>query len=74
MNDGTFGVTGSADPIDADMVERLETHSFDSVRTLQWRNRTLDFSTLDALHASLRELPREQRLNPRAHRRRCRGT
>ena len=62
MNDGTFGVTGSADPIDADMVERLETHSFDSVRTLQWRNRNLDFSTLDALHASLRELPREQRL------------
>ena len=62
MNDGTFGVTGSAEPLDADMVERLETHSFDSVRTLQWRNRDLDFSTLDALHASLRELPREQRL------------
>ena len=62
MNDGTFGVTGGAEPLDADMVERLETHSFDSIRTLQWRNRKLDFSTLDALHASLRELPREQRL------------
>jgi ATP-dependent RNA helicase SUPV3L1/SUV3 len=62
MNDGTFGVTGSAEAIDADTVERLETHSFDSVRTLQWRNRKLDFSSLDALHASLRELPREQRL------------
>ncbi|MFA5957229.1 helicase-related protein [Hyphomicrobium sp.] len=62
MNDGTFGVTGSAEALDADMVERLETHSFDSVRTLQWRNRDLDFSTLDTLHASLRELPREQRL------------
>nr|HML30876.1 helicase-related protein [Hyphomicrobium sp.] len=62
MNDGTFGVTGGAEALDADMVERLETHSFDSVRTLQWRNRDLDFSTLDALHASLRELPREQRL------------
>lgn len=62
MNDGTFGVTGGAEPLDADMVERLETHSFDSVRTLQWRNRNLDFSSLDALHASLRELPREQRL------------
>ncbi|MBS0235409.1 MAG: DEAD/DEAH box helicase [Proteobacteria bacterium] len=62
MNDGTFGVTGSAEALDADMVERLETHSFDSVRTLQWRNRNLDFSSLDALHASLRELPREQRL------------
>jgi ATP-dependent RNA helicase SUPV3L1/SUV3 len=62
MNDGTFGVTGGAEALDADMIERLETHSFDSVRTLQWRNRDLDFSSLDALHASLRELPREQRL------------
>ncbi|MET1045980.1 MAG: helicase-related protein, partial [Hyphomicrobium sp.] len=25
MNDGTFGVTGGAEPLDADMVERLET-------------------------------------------------
>jgi ATP-dependent RNA helicase SUPV3L1/SUV3 len=62
MNDGTFGVTGGAEPLDADTVERLETHSFDSVRTLQWRNRRLDFSSLVALHESLRELPREQRL------------
>jgi ATP-dependent RNA helicase SUPV3L1/SUV3 len=62
MNDGTFGVTGGAEALEPDMVERLETHSFDSVRTLQWRSRELDFSTLDALHASLRELPREQRL------------
>ncbi|MFT3732497.1 MAG: helicase-related protein [Hyphomicrobium sp.] len=62
MNDGTFGVTGGAEPLDSDLVERLETHSFDSVRTLQWRNRSLDFSSLDALHASLREFPREQRL------------
>ncbi len=62
MNDGTFGVTGGAEPLDADMVERLETHSFDSVRTLQWRNRDLDFNTLAALHESLRQLPREQRL------------
>src|SRR5947208_85452 len=54
MNDGTFGVTGGAEALDADMIERLETHSFDSVRTLQWRNRDLDFSSLDALHASLR--------------------
>jgi len=62
MNDGTFGVTGSAEALDADTVERLETHSFDSVRTLQWRNRNLDFRSLSALHESLRELPREQRL------------
>lgn len=62
MNDGTFGVTGSADALDADLVERLETHSFDSVRVLQWRNRKLDFGTLDRLHNSLREMPHEARL------------
>jgi ATP-dependent RNA helicase SUPV3L1/SUV3 len=62
MNDGTFGVTGGAEPLDTDLVERLETHSFDSVRTLQWRNRKLDFGSLDRLHASLREAPREARL------------
>jgi ATP-dependent RNA helicase SUPV3L1/SUV3 len=62
MNDGTFGVTGGAEPLDADTVERLETHSFDSVRTLQWRNRELDFRSLAGLHESLRQLPREQRL------------
>src|ERR1700719_1031783 len=43
MNDGTFGVAGSAEPFDADTVERLETHNFEPVRVLQWRNRNLDF-------------------------------
>jgi len=62
MNDGSFGVTGGADPFDADMIERLETHSFDGVRVLQWRNRDLDFATLDRLRDSLRETPNAQRL------------
>ena len=62
MNDGTFGVTGSAEPLDSDLIERLESHNFDSIRTLQWRNRKLDFGSLDRLHDSLREVPREQRL------------
>ncbi|MFN0217714.1 MAG: helicase-related protein [Hyphomicrobium sp.] len=62
MNDGAFGVTGGAEPLDADLVERLESHSFDPVRLLQWRNRKLDFGSLDRLQASLREFPREARL------------
>lgn len=62
MNDGTFGVTGQADALDSDMIERLETHTFDPVRVLQWRNRKIDFATLERLHESLRELPREPRL------------
>ena len=62
MNDGTFGVTGSAEPFDSDTIERLETHNFEHVRVLQWRNRTLDFSTLEGLRESLRAMPREQRM------------
>jgi len=62
MNDGTFGVTGNCEPFDAELIERLETHAFDNVRVLQWRNRRLDFATLDRLRDSLREMPNEPRL------------
>lgn len=62
MNDGTFGVTGDVEPFDADLIERLENHTFDTVRTLQWRNRNLDFGSLDRLRESLREMPGQVRL------------
>jgi ATP-dependent RNA helicase SUPV3L1/SUV3 len=62
MNDGTFGVTGAVEPFSADLIDRLETHTFEPVKSLQWRNRDLDFATLDRLRDSLREAPREGRL------------
>ena len=62
MNDGTFGVTGNCEPFDSDLIERLETHTFDNVRVLQWRNRRLDFGSLDRLRDSLREIPNTPRL------------
>jgi ATP-dependent RNA helicase SUPV3L1/SUV3 len=62
MNDGTFGVTGQVAPFDADIVDRLESHSFDQVGVLQWRNRKLDFSTIERLKDSLRETPNHRRL------------
>jgi ATP-dependent RNA helicase SUPV3L1/SUV3 len=62
MNDGSFGVTGDVDPFDQDLIERIETHTFDTVKTLQWRSRSLDFSSLDALRDSLRQIPTEKRL------------
>ena len=62
MNDGTFGVTGNAESFDADLIERLETHNFDPVRVLQWRNRRLEFGSLDRLRDSLRAMPDETRL------------
>jgi ATP-dependent RNA helicase SUPV3L1/SUV3 len=63
MNDGTFGVTATVEPLSADLIDRLETHTFESVKSLQWRNRDLDFTSLDRLRDSLREAPREARLS-----------
>src|SRR5690242_16897377 len=63
MNDGTFGVTGQVAPFESDLVDRLENHSFDPVGMLQWRNRKLDFSSLDRLKDSLRETPDHPRLS-----------
>ena len=62
MNDGTFGVTGEVDGFDAETVDRLENHRFDSLRVLQWRNRDLDFRSLDGLRKSLGRLPDEEGL------------
>ncbi len=62
LNDGTFGVTGGCPTLDAELVERLEEHMFEPVKTLQWRSRALDFASLDALRESLRRTPSETRL------------
>jgi ATP-dependent RNA helicase SUPV3L1/SUV3 len=62
MRDGTFGVTGRVAPFDNEMVEALESHRFQSLRVLQWRNPDLDFASLDALRRSLDEPPRQEGL------------
>ncbi|MDF2811985.1 MAG: helicase, partial [Microvirga sp.] len=62
MRDGTFGTTGRCPPFDAATVEALESHTFDPVRILQWRNPDIDFSSLARLRESLAEHPREQGL------------
>ncbi|MEM1306955.1 MAG: helicase-related protein, partial [Pseudomonadota bacterium] len=56
-NDGTFGVTGDVEPFENDLVDRLESHTFDPVKMLQWRNSDLDFSSLMALRESLTSAP-----------------
>lgn len=57
MNDGTFGVTGDAEPFEDEMALRVETHRYDPVRILQWRNSTLSYHSLSALLQSLDEPP-----------------
>lgn len=60
--DGTFGTTGRCQPFDEELVKRLEGHSFEPVKILQWRNSDLDFSSIGALQASLALLPGEDGL------------
>ncbi|MGH6871733.1 MAG: helicase-related protein [Rhizomicrobium sp.] len=57
MNDGTFGVTAEAEAVDDEVVARVESHRYEPVRVLQYRNSALDFHSLDALIASLEEPP-----------------
>ncbi|GHC77192.1 helicase-related protein [Limoniibacter endophyticus] len=57
LRDGTFGVTGQVDPFDEELVQRLEAHHFDPLKVLQWRNATLDFSSLNSLKSSLDVVP-----------------
>ena len=57
--DGTFGTTGRCAPFDDELVQRLESHSFEPLKLLQWRNSDLDFASIGALQASLSEIPTE---------------
>jgi len=60
--DGTFGVTGRVDPLDDELIERIESHQFDSLKVLQWRNTALDFSSANSLRNSLDVVPKEDGL------------
>ncbi|WP_299478145.1 helicase-related protein [uncultured Roseibium sp.] len=60
--DGTFGVTGRVDPLDDNLIEQIESHHFDSLKVLQWRNSSLDFSSAQSLRQSLDKVPQEEGL------------
>ncbi|MFP9138761.1 helicase-related protein [Devosia sp. XGJD_8] len=59
---GTFGVTGGTEGFDEEMVVALETHDFDPIKVLQWRNNQLDFSSINALRDSLEMTPEHRSL------------
>src|SRR6476619_5549430 len=59
QRDGTFGTTGRCPPFDEQTVHALESHSFEPIKVLQWRNTDLEFSSIGALQASLAMMPNE---------------
>ena len=56
MHNGTFGVTGNAAEFEEELVKQLETHDFEPVRVIQWRNHELDFRSIADLRASLEKV------------------
>jgi ATP-dependent RNA helicase SUPV3L1/SUV3 len=60
--DGTFGTTGRCPPFETELAQALETHTFEPVKLVQWRNTNLDFSSIAALQASLGTAPQESTL------------
>jgi ATP-dependent RNA helicase SUPV3L1/SUV3 len=57
-NDGSFGETGERPPFDRETIERVESHEFEPVESIEWRNEALDFSSTHALMRSLEQPPR----------------
>ncbi|MDX8435608.1 helicase-related protein [Mesorhizobium abyssinicae] len=53
LRDGTFGVTGQVDPLDEELIKKIESHDFDPVKVMQWRTADFDFASLDALKRSI---------------------
>ena len=59
LNDGNFGVTGQCKDIGADDVELLESHKFEEIQLLFWRNSNLNFNNPTSLLKSLEERPKK---------------
>ena len=57
MSDGTFGVTAEQDALEPEIVEAIETHRFDPLTGLNWRNSRLRFESIPALLKSLDKKP-----------------
>ena len=60
LNDGCFGITGDCAEINSEEVENLETHKFEDIRTIFWRNSNLNFNNTENLLKSLDERPKKE--------------
>src|SRR6202451_3726193 len=62
QRDGTFGTTGRCPQSENERVRALESHLWEPVKMVQWRNTDLDFSSIGALQATLAVAPTEATL------------
>ncbi len=57
MKDGSFGVLAGVPPMPHLVVAQIEGHRFPAIERLVWRNSDLDFTSVEALQASLKQRP-----------------
>jgi ATP-dependent RNA helicase SUPV3L1/SUV3 len=57
MRDGTFGTTATCPPFGEQLVEAVESHEFEPLSQLCWRNAELDFTSIEDLLGSLTAPP-----------------
>jgi ATP-dependent RNA helicase SUPV3L1/SUV3 len=57
MSNGTFGTTADQGPLEPEIVDAIETHRFEPLTRLNWRNSRLRFDSIAALLKSLDERP-----------------
>ncbi len=55
--DGTFSYTKEAGNLDPLIIQQIETHNFDNIKKIYWRNSDLDFNSSDKLLLSLKKYP-----------------
>ncbi len=55
--DGTFSYTKEAGDLDPLIIKQIETHNFDKIQKIYWRNSDLDFNSTDTLLSSLKKYP-----------------
>ncbi len=53
MNDGTFGTTADVGALEPHVIDAIENHRFPTVKSIFWRARELNFSSIEALKKSL---------------------
>jgi ATP-dependent RNA helicase SUPV3L1/SUV3 len=57
MRDGSFGSTADCPALPDELVRAVESHDFDALEQLCWRNSDLDFGSVDSLLATLQTPP-----------------
>ncbi len=59
LSDGSFGVTGDCKELGPEEIDLLESHKFEEIKTLFWRNSNINFNNPYSLIKSLEERPQK---------------